>query len=63
MNNKIQFFSKFYSSAMADIERYGLCSSVAEVLENMWIQSVQWHEKNDDRVYRESLTLDQLARF
>lgn len=63
MSNKIQFFSKFYSFAMKDIERYGLRSSVAEVLENMWIQSVQWHKENDERVYRESLTLDQLARL
>lgn len=63
MTTKIEFFYKFYSLAMREIETYRYKSSVAEVLENMWAISKEWHEKNDERVYRESLTLEQLYRL
>lgn len=61
--NKIQFFSNFYSLALSEKETYGLRSSVAEILEGMYEQNVKWHKENDDRVYRESLTLEQLYRL
>lgn len=63
MTEKIEFFYKFYSMAVRDIETYGLRSSVVEYLERMWQDTKKWHEENDERVYRESLTLEQLYRL
>lgn len=63
MITKIEFFYNFYSHAMREIETYGFRSSVVEVLENMWETNKDWHKKNDERVYRESLTLEQLYRL
>ena len=60
---KIEFFYKYYSMAMHDIEMYKSRRSVAEELEWRWEQSVEWHKNNDERVYRESLTLEQLYRL
>ena len=60
MTKKIEFFYKFYSMAVRDIETYGLRSSVVEYLERMWQDSERWHEENYERVFRESLTLEQL---
>lgn len=63
MNSKIQFFSQFYSLAKSEIETYGYKCSIAELLEDMYESNVQWHKENDERVYRESLSLEQLARM
>ena len=49
--------------AVREIEEYKLSSSVAEWLEVEYSNHVKWHRENDERVYRESLTLDQLYRL
>ena len=56
-SSKIEFFTRFYSMAVRDKETYKLRSSVAEILEGMYERNVEWHKENDERVYRESLTL------
>lgn len=63
MYSKADFFYHFYSMALSDKEIYNLKSSVAEILEGMYEQCVKWHKKNDERLYRESLTLEQLYRL
>lgn len=63
MSEKIQFFSKFYSMALRNIEMYRSSRSVAEELEYLYEENVKWHKENDERVYRESLTLEQLYRL
>lgn len=62
MYSKAEFFYKFYSMAVSEIEEYKLSSSVAEWLEISFERYVAWHKANDLRVYRESLTLEQMAR-
>lgn len=63
MKTKQQFFYEFYSMAVREIEEYRLSSSVAEWLEVEYERHVKWHKENDERVYRESLTLEQLYRL
>lgn len=63
MYSKAEFFYKFYSMAVGEIEWLSLDCSVAEWLEYAYERNVQWHKENDQRVYFESLTLEQQARL
>lgn len=63
MYSKAEFFYKFYSMAVSEIEKYKLSSSVAEYLEFEWIKYLDWYKNEYPKKFLESLTLEQLYRF
>lgn len=62
-NTKTEFFKNFRHMAEEQKEICRMSKSVEEILEQMWEDNQKWHKENDERVFRESLTLEQLYRL
>lgn len=60
---KTAFFANFRRMAEEQKEICRMTKSVEDILEQMWEDNQKWHRENDARVYRESLTLEQLYRL
>lgn len=60
---KEKFFKRFRYQAEEHKEICRSKRTVEEILESMWQENLEWHRKNDERNYRDSLTLEQLYRL
>ena len=61
--NKSVYFFEYYSIALRMKEECFSSRPIVEFLETMWADHVRWYKEVYPVKYRESLTLDQLARL